>query len=633
MPKNQKKSSVELKWHFPALDHADTEGLNDPLLSYFSGDYNQSVAREVIQNSVDARSDSNSPVVVKFQRLSLPTEEVPGIVELRRRIKICLAQTKSEKNDKAEKHYRNALDAATAPHIDILRASDYNTSGLDGADKDKKGKWHRLVRAVGENQMTGAGGGSYGIGKGAPFVASLMRTVYYSTRNSSGEVIFQGKARLLSHQLKGEEYRGVGSFGVDGHNSVRGEKDIPKHFLRNEQGTDINIIGYNASPTWKDELAKSVLDNFWMAIYSGDLEVVIGEVGTEEDAIHINRTSLHGLLEQYSKDEGLIYYLTVINSTRTFTKQLPLLGNCTFYVRIEEGFPRETIYMRRPKMRVNKWQFRKTLHEPHAGLFICDDVEGNQLLRNLEPPEHDEWKATLDPVHGREVLNTVREWVKGSLKELAADGSNDSEEVPGLEQFLPYDEDSEKTPSDSKSKSHPTDLAEPEEGSLEVGAERDEQEDEVEDFVRKPSSQRLSTGDGLGFRHGNGGGNGNGSGDGGGKDEERKGDTIKRIDTSAVKFRIIYTGQSERGNAEYCLVIQPLVDVEGGIEVVALGNDSTVYPIPLSYVELWDKGESSISVEKSYINGLRLKKDKTLRIKIGTTSKSRYALGIENYES
>ncbi|MFZ3011403.1 MAG: hypothetical protein WA060_00155 [Minisyncoccia bacterium] len=627
---NKNENNKILSWHFPALDHADTEGLNDPLLGYFSGDYNQNVAREVIQNSIDARNDSEHPVLVKFEKLKLPTAEIPGIKELQERIKICLDQAKSEKNDKAEKHYHEALEATKASHTVILRASDYNTSGLDGNDDDKKGKWHRLVKAVGENQLTGAGGGSYGIGKGAPFVASLMRTVYYSTKNSLGETIFQGKARLLSHQWESKDYRGVGSFGIGGYKSVRDVNDIPNFFIRNEQGTDINIIGYSPSLAWKDELAKSVLDNFWMAIHAGDLEVIIKEGLID---IHIDRASLLGLLEKYSRNDGLIYYRTVINPTRTFKKQLPLLGACTYYVRIEEKFPRETVYMRRPKMCVNKWRFNKTLHEPHAGVFICEDVEGSKLLRNLEPPEHDDWKATLEPLQGKEILDIVRSWIKDSLLELAADESNDSEEVPGLEQFLPYDEDSENTSLNNKNKSKPTGSAELDEGPLETGAEREEEVDEVEDYVRKPSSQRPSGGSGPGFSHGGGSNGGSGGGDSIGGDNDDRNENIKRIDTSSVKFRIIYTGQSKKGNAEYCLVVQPLADVEGGIEIVALGNDSTVYPIPLAYVEPWDKSNDSFRAEGSYINGLNFKKGKTQRIKIGTMSRSRYALGIENYES
>ncbi len=285
-------------------------------------------------------------------------------------------------------------------------------------------------------------------------------------------------------------------------------------------------------------------------------------------------------------------------------------------------------------MCVSKWRFNKTLHEPHAGVFICEDVEGNKLLRNLEPPEHDEWKVALDPLQGKEVLETVRSWIKGSLLELAASESDDSEEVPGLEQFLPYDEDSEKISLSNKSRSKPAGSAELDEGPLEVGAERDEKEDEIEDYVRKPSSQRPSVGDGPGFRHNKGGGGNSGGGsDKGGGEDAVKSDNVKRIDTSAVKFRIIYTGKSKNGNAEYCVVLQPLSDSEGGIEIVALGNDSTIYPIPLAYAEPWEKGGGSFEVQKSYIGGLSLKKAKPLRIKIGTMSKSRYALGIENYES
>ncbi len=183
--KKRSKKASEMSWHFPALDHGESEGLNDPLLQYFGGDHSMYVAREVIQNSVDARSNYSSPVIVRFTKLIMPTKEIPGIRELRERLKVCLQRAKSEKNEKAEKHYKEALDAAMANDIIVLRAADFNTTGLTGKDDDKEGKWHRLVKAIGENQLTGVGGGSYGIVKGAPFVASKLRTVYYSTKNET----------------------------------------------------------------------------------------------------------------------------------------------------------------------------------------------------------------------------------------------------------------------------------------------------------------------------------------------------------------------------------------------------------------------------------------------------------------
>ncbi|HYD93223.1 MAG TPA: hypothetical protein VEB18_02075 [Candidatus Paceibacterota bacterium] len=618
-----------LEWHFPDLQHADSEGLNDPLLQYFGGNHNRYIAREVIQNSIDARKDDTQPVVVKFTRLELPTAEVPGVAELKKHLEVCLEQARSEQNEKAERYYEDAVRAAGEPKTIVLRASDFNTSGLTGEDKDKRGKWHRLVRAVGENQMSGVGGGSYGIGKGAPFVASRMRTVYYSTKNEDGDVIFQGKARLMSHELKGKEYRGVGSFGVEGYKSVRDPKAIPPAFLRQEQGTDISIIGYMPNLAWADELAASVLDNFWMAIYSGTLEVVIGN-SSGIGELRIDRSTLRELLEKHCKDSGFIYYKCVIDSSRTFEKQLPLLGLCRLHVRIEEKFPRHIAVMRRPKMVVDTMRFPKTLQQPFAGVFICDDPEGNKILRGMEPPEHDKWDPDLDPVNGRAALSEIREWMKHNLLELAEEESGDPEEIPELEKFLPYDEDSERASESSKSRTQATGTAGRDESAMEVGAERDEEAREIEAFVHKPSSVRDNDKGGMApdFDDDGKGGSDGGSG---GTGDESGGKGAERINTSQARFRIIYTGK-KKDRAEYCLVITPMMDQEGGVNIVALGEDSTVYPVSVAEAEEWGKKAKTYKHSGSFIAGLKLKKNKPVRIRIETKSASRYALGIENHE-
>lgn len=619
-----------LSWHFPDLQHADSEGLNDPLLQYFGGDHNRYIAREIIQNSIDARKDELQPVVVKFERFSLATKDVPGIKELKKHLEVCLTQAKSEKNERAVNYYTDAVKVANESKTLILRASDYNTSGLTGGDKDKHGKWHRLVRAVGENHMSGAGGGSYGIGKGAPFVASRIRTVYYATKNESNETIFQGKARLMSHELKGREYRGVGSFGIGGYQSVRDAKVIPGKFLRKEQGTDISIIGYSQNMMWRDELATSVLENFWMAIYSGTLEVIIGN-GSGIGDIRIQPSTLGELLQKYCRTTGFVYYRTVIDPTQSFIKQLPLLGNCQLYVKIEDKFPKRIVVMRSPKMCVDELSFPKTLQLPFAGVFICDDAEGNKILRGLEPPEHDTWDAALDPVNGKEALAEIREWMRSNLLAMAEEEAGDPEEIPELEKFLPYDDDSEKASQSNKSRTQATGTASPDESGMEVGAERNEQSREVQAFVRKPSLLKVGDGEAPDFQHEESGTNSEGSSASGSGDEP-VGVGIERINTSEARFRIIYTGKSKDGHAQYCLVITPLIDQEGGLNVVALGEDSTVYPVSLASAEDWDKKGESFKSSGSFISDLKLKKNKVVRIRFETKSASRYALGIENHE-
>jgi hypothetical protein len=218
-------------------------------------------------------------------------------------------------------------------------------------------------------------------------------------------------------------------------------------------------------------------------------------------------------------------------------------------------------------------------------------------------------------------------WVREILKEIATEEGGDPENIPGLDEFLPYDEESERL-SESKNKSKHSGQSTKDETPSEVGAERDEMEDEIEDYIRKPSSQRNDGGNGPGGRRGSGAG-GSGTGGSGGGDISGKG--LSRINTSALKFRIIYGG-AKGGHSEYCLILDPLSDQEGALGIVAIGEDTAVYPVSLSSAALWDSKKGSYKTKGSFIADLKLKKGEKLKIRIGLKSNSRYALGVENYE-
>src|SRR6266545_3931154 len=163
-------SNGKFKWHFPSTDNGDEDGINDPLRETFEGDHEYYVARESIQNSLDARKDSGKPVLVRFERIILPVEQIPGLKDLEDMLR--RAHDYSKDQDRSDAFYRSALALLQQPSISVLKVSDFNTVGLSGSDNDTGGGLYKLTRGVGVNSMSGVGGGSFGIGKGAPFAAS-----------------------------------------------------------------------------------------------------------------------------------------------------------------------------------------------------------------------------------------------------------------------------------------------------------------------------------------------------------------------------------------------------------------------------------------------------------------------------
>ena len=104
-----------------------------------------------------------------------------------------------EDNIKCQEFLKNGIECLSNDRINVLKISDYNTEGLNGGDNERNGGWFGLVKSVGSSNKNEGQGGSFGIGKGAPFAASHLRTCFYSTVNEIGQNVFQGVSKIVSH--------------------------------------------------------------------------------------------------------------------------------------------------------------------------------------------------------------------------------------------------------------------------------------------------------------------------------------------------------------------------------------------------------------------------------------------------
>ena len=198
-------------WSFPPTNGGREDGFNDPGIAHFNGSPLSSLARETIQNSLDARKEETKPVEVVFELASAVPDEIGGH-ELADAFLSCIEQADAD----GDPSVHDALEAARAAlqrRIRCLRVSDRNTTGLLGKN------WHALIKMQGLSQKPGieGAGGSHGIGKYAPFAVSSLRTVFYWTCYEEDTVPiekFQGKAVLMSHQNEHTKTQGTGFYGV-----------------------------------------------------------------------------------------------------------------------------------------------------------------------------------------------------------------------------------------------------------------------------------------------------------------------------------------------------------------------------------------------------------------------------------
>jgi hypothetical protein len=230
---------------------------------------------------------------------------------------------------------------------------------------------------------------------------------------------------------------------------------VPDIFRRSERGTDIYIMGFHQERDWKDNLLKSVLNNFWLAILEQKLIV-------EVDDTILQYTNLEEVIRSFYKEtdpDGGIhapewwnpypYYKAVKYDqgphAKYFQEMLPVLGQVKLWIYLKEGLPNRTVYMRSPRMTV----YKKTDNRgaDYAAVFLCDNERGNEILRQMETPQHNEWKKDYylenDQPHpdARRAEAEIRSFMNRCLSRLVLTEAGQSQKITGLEEYLNIPED------------------------------------------------------------------------------------------------------------------------------------------------------------------------------------------------
>ncbi len=440
-------------WHFALNNGGEETGPNDTASSNFKDKSISVLVREIIQNSIDARKNNNEPVRVVFSLENIRIDDIPAVYDL----SYALDKTGEYYSDieKWKEFCESAQKVLSKGECAILRVGDYNTFGLRGKDDYNKGSLYKLTRAIGVNSSTGAGGGSYGIGKSAPFESSNIRTVLYSTFNDDGEYIFTGSSRLACYKDdKGKIRRGTGYLGKvseEGAATVREFDRIPSMFRRTEQGTDVVILCYEDKSSdleetgdWKRSLVKATHTNIWLAIYEMDLVVEFRKEG--EAPLVINADTLKTVIDDFHGtydgdslgEDAWFYHDAVINhDNEDVNIYVPCIGLCRIYLRLKEDYPRLVQRMRAPKILVDCG--RPQIKKGYAGLFICENPEGNKVLQSLEPPAHNNWD-NKNVKNADNVRNQIRLALRNALLNILPREQGEVVDIPGLSDYLPYDD-------------------------------------------------------------------------------------------------------------------------------------------------------------------------------------------------
>lgn len=159
-------------WRFPSNDYGENKGINDSGVSQFRGTPLKSLAREICQNSLDVAVEEK--IKVEFNMFSIESNKLPGRDVLRNTFERCLDFWKVQKGTDTKDFFTTAIKEIEKEQCTFLRISDFNTRGLTGSKGEINTNWTNLTKSSGVSDKRGTAGGSFGIGKFAPFACSLF---------------------------------------------------------------------------------------------------------------------------------------------------------------------------------------------------------------------------------------------------------------------------------------------------------------------------------------------------------------------------------------------------------------------------------------------------------------------------
>ena len=439
-------------WEFPLNNDGGVQGANDEGIQDFRGKEYESLAREMCQNSLDARHNFNKPVVVEFERYSVNVEDIPDYKGYVEHLDRC--EKYWGRNETAKRYIGQCRDALKNSRIDVLRVSDHNTFGLSNpyGDPGESG-WDALVKMIGAGNKRGTSGGSYGIGKKAAFLASNLRMVFYRTYNTEEQNAAQGVVRSITfNKYDDDKYSGttgLGYYGNPEHNQpVDRLECLDTLYERSDYGTDVFIYGFPtriSNKNWHDELVRFLLNNYLLAFYDNDLQVVVKD--SQYDKYTISAETLSRFIKEYAdKDTRQAY--EVITSEKKIVKRQNIhgLGDATLSLIVDphrEDLNGKVLISRSSKMTL--FYMPKSKINSLVKFTAVLELEGeaiNKAFREMENPAHNRWDYSLarDRDTAKIYYDFLIEFIRDTVRNLGYAEITDEMNVEGLNQSLQEDD-------------------------------------------------------------------------------------------------------------------------------------------------------------------------------------------------
>lgn len=405
------------------------------------------LARESIQNSVDAWDKSDEKVHLDFVLKEITGAEKKSIVDA---AGLHAIATRAVDLKFTSPNCLGTLSDSKAS-LKLLYINDYNTTGLAGDPMDSDSKFFKFLLALGdggkEHDEHGTGG-SYGFGKSVYSSNSGILTIFAYSRTVDGSgkpmSLFFGCGYYRKHKQNGKSHTGRAWYGANqtGSDALSPQLVVPLRDAEadamaaslgfeprdaNQIGTSVLVVDAMVDA---DEIIKGVEDWWWPRLVSHQLDVRLIDA---EGIVRIPRPRKREDLQPFLDAFDLASGKSPGNNKTEFRKLLSKmettsLGAVGFKVlernekdqfAVPEARIDSVALIRSPLMVVAYLRPWNVGNPAMAGAFIADD-EIDDVLRSAEPPQHDRWDPTARRLqdatgHNRQIVQRVLGRIRSGL--------------------------------------------------------------------------------------------------------------------------------------------------------------------------------------------------------------------------
>jgi hypothetical protein len=413
------------------------------------------LAREAIQNSVDAKAKGSEKVSMRFAAKSLIGSDkadfvaASGIGDLLPRY--------TELTFK-EPNTLQTLNEPDRP-LPLLFIEDHATTGLEGDPSNPESKFYRFLLSLGdggkEHDEHGTGG-SYGYGKSVYSSSSGILTIfaYSRTRNAAGDEtsLLFGCGYYRKHKDSGVHFTGRAWFGDNQTDPSENAQQVVEPLIDEDAdawaaklgfesrangdfGTTVLIVDSNVETA---EILRGVEDWWWPRLIDHLLDVEVSHPdGTVEHPRPRKREDLRPFLECYDIAIGRAppkpkvearKPLNKLDNTSLGTIGLKVLDRDAddTYVVGEQRLDAVAL-IRSPLMVVAYYRQWPAQFPGVVGTFVASD-EVDDVLRASEPPAHDRWDSEArrlqEPTgRDRQIVERVLSAIKRHLRQFQTGAS------------------------------------------------------------------------------------------------------------------------------------------------------------------------------------------------------------------